>query len=161
MAAFIKKMARLALYAPPAAILAVLPMMHNLLRRHGSCLSLLHRIPESIQKRSVEDHLADDPFDMDCADPSECNATASSLWELEALESHYFVNVSNFVKTFRKKIDNRQSTFEIDNFLNHSYHDLLEEEFELQMKKTPALAFHQDKSLLFGNQDLIRQVWMF
>jgi U3 small nucleolar RNA-associated protein 19 len=47
-AAFIKRMARLSLYAPPHAIVMILPMIFNLLRSHPSCITLIHR-QESIQ----------------------------------------------------------------------------------------------------------------
>jgi hypothetical protein len=36
-------MARLALFAPPAATIMVIPMIYNLLHRHPSCVQLIHR----------------------------------------------------------------------------------------------------------------------
>lgn len=42
-AAFAKRLARLALTAPPTALLIVLPFIYNLLRRHPSCRLLLHK----------------------------------------------------------------------------------------------------------------------
>lgn len=42
-AAFAKRLARLALTAPPTALLIMLPFIYNLLRRHPSCRLLLHK----------------------------------------------------------------------------------------------------------------------
>lgn len=42
-AAFIKRLARLALTAPPDALLMVMPFIYNLLRRHPSCKVLVHK----------------------------------------------------------------------------------------------------------------------
>ena len=42
-AAFAKRLARLALTAPPEALLMVLPFICNLLRRHPACRVLMHR----------------------------------------------------------------------------------------------------------------------
>lgn len=46
-AAFAKRLARLALTAPPEALLMVLPFICNLLRRHPACRVMVHR-PEGI-----------------------------------------------------------------------------------------------------------------
>lgn len=42
-AAFAKRLARLALTAPPTALLIVLPFIYNLIRRHPSCRVLIHK----------------------------------------------------------------------------------------------------------------------
>lgn len=42
-AAFAKRLARLALTAPPEALLMVLPLICNLLRRHPACRVMVHR----------------------------------------------------------------------------------------------------------------------
>ena len=42
-AAFIKRLARLALRAPPAGAMACVAFVHNLLRRHPGCAVLVHR----------------------------------------------------------------------------------------------------------------------
>jgi hypothetical protein len=42
-AAFAKRLARLALTAPPESLLMVLPFIYNLIRRHPSCRVLVHR----------------------------------------------------------------------------------------------------------------------
>lgn len=42
-AAFIKRLSRLALTAPPEALLMVIPFICNLFRRHPACRVLVHR----------------------------------------------------------------------------------------------------------------------
>lgn len=42
-AAFAKRLSRLALTAPPAVLLMVLPFICNLIRRHPACRVLIHR----------------------------------------------------------------------------------------------------------------------
>ncbi|KAF6278223.1 nucleolar complex associated 4-like protein [Rhinolophus ferrumequinum] len=85
-AAFAKRLSRLALTAPPEALLMVLPFICNLLRRHPSCRVLVHR------PRGPE--LDSDPYDPGEEDPAKSRALESSLWELQALQRHYHPEVS-------------------------------------------------------------------
>ena len=73
-ASFIKRLSRLSLSAPPQGIVAILPMVYNLLKRHPSCMQLIHR-PDSLPGRP-------DPFDAEELDPLKTGALQSSLWEL-------------------------------------------------------------------------------
>lgn len=85
-AAFAKRLARLALTAPPEALLMVLPFICNLLRRHPACRVLVHR-PHGPE-------LDADPYDPGEKDPAQSRALESSLWELQALQRHYHPEVS-------------------------------------------------------------------
>ncbi|XP_045222219.2 nucleolar complex protein 4 homolog isoform X1 [Macaca fascicularis] len=85
-AAFAKRLARLALTAPPEALLMVLPFICNLLRRHPACRVLVHR-PHGPE-------LDADPYDPGEKDPAQSRALESSLWELQALQHHYHPEVS-------------------------------------------------------------------
>lgn len=42
-ASFIKRLSRLSLSAPPAAVVAIIPLVYNLLKRHPTCMVLIHR----------------------------------------------------------------------------------------------------------------------
>ena len=42
-AAFAKKLSRLALTAPPSGLVLILPFIYNLINRHPNCKALLHR----------------------------------------------------------------------------------------------------------------------
>jgi U3 small nucleolar RNA-associated protein 19 len=43
LAAFLKRLARLCLSAPPAALVAIVPFTYNLLKRHPALMVLIHR----------------------------------------------------------------------------------------------------------------------
>lgn len=49
-AAFIKRMSRLSLTAPPHGIVMIIPMIYNLIRRHPSCTVLIHNSNEHVNK---------------------------------------------------------------------------------------------------------------
>ncbi|XP_036870157.1 nucleolar complex protein 4 homolog isoform X2 [Manis javanica] len=85
-AAFAKRLSRLALTAPPEALLMVLPFICNLLRRHPACHILVHR-PQGPE-------LGTDPYDPEEEDPAMSRALESSLWELQTLQQHYHPEVS-------------------------------------------------------------------
>uniref|UniRef100_A0ABI8AF19 Nucleolar complex associated 4 homolog n=1 Tax=Felis catus TaxID=9685 RepID=A0ABI8AF19_FELCA len=85
-AAFAKRLSRLALTAPPEALLMVLPFICNLLRRHPACRVLVHRPPGP--------ELDADPYDPAEEDPAKSRALESSLWELQTLQRHYHPEVS-------------------------------------------------------------------
>jgi U3 small nucleolar RNA-associated protein 19 len=73
-AAFIKRMARLGLSSPPASIVIIIPLIYNLLKRHPTCMQLIHGKADS-EKNDSYDALQDDPM--------KSNALQSSLWELQ------------------------------------------------------------------------------
>lgn len=92
-AAFIKKMSRLLLTAPPESLLCALPMIRNWLARHPACHVLVNR-PGSTAE------LASDPFDPNEADPMRSKAMESSLWEIKCLLNHHYHEVVKEVMKF-------------------------------------------------------------
>lgn len=88
-AAFIKRFARLALACPSTGCLVAMSFIYNLLRRHPTCLCLLHRT-----QPASADYSAADPYDVNEEDPAKSHALDSSLWELEALRRHCVPDVS-------------------------------------------------------------------
>lgn len=81
-AAFAKKFARLSVSAPPNGALACLAFVHNLIRRHPSCMCLLHRPSKHTDGESL------DPFDMYAPALDDSKGVESSLWELGAARTH-------------------------------------------------------------------------
>lgn len=110
-AAFIKRMARLSLTAPPAASVIIIPFIYNLLKRHPTCMSLIH------SNKAVDD--ATDPFSMDNLNPYECKAIESSLWEVQTLSQHYYANVSTLAKIFSEQF--LKPKYNLEDFLDHTY----------------------------------------
>ena len=73
-ASFLKRLSRLSLTAPPHGIVAIIPMTYNLLKRHPTCMQMIHR-PNALPGRT-------DPFNPSEPDPLRTGALESSLWEL-------------------------------------------------------------------------------
>ena len=109
-AAFIKRLSRLSLNAPPAGCMACIAFVHNLLRRHPSCSVLVHREGKGGEKAAL---VASDAFKAAEEDPAKCKALESSLWEMETLKSHYFPQVAKFVTVLDKDLSDRVKTQEL------------------------------------------------
>jgi hypothetical protein len=60
--------------SPPQGIVAILPIVYNLLKRHPTGMQIIHR-PDTLPGHS-------DPFDAEETDPLDTRALESSLWEL-------------------------------------------------------------------------------
>ncbi|GAA5924671.1 hypothetical protein JCM1841_006381 [Sporobolomyces salmonicolor] len=134
-AAFIKRLARLALSASPAAIVTVVPLVYNLLKRHPSCMVMIHR-PLS---EDAEVDEASDPFDPLETSPTDSNALDSSLWELAALRQHYLASVAGLAQVFGEPM-NKQA-YAMEDFLDHSYATIIATEFSRKItNRAPALA---------------------
>ena len=111
-ASFIKRLSRLALHAPPAGIVAVVPWIYNLMKKHPTCTFMIHRELEA--RDGMED-----PFDMLEADPTSTKAIDSSLWEIVTLQSHYHPNVATLAKIVSEQFT--KNAYNIEDFLDHSY----------------------------------------
>ena len=173
-AAFCKKFGRLSLSAPPAGAMLCVSFIHNLMRRHPkSCLPLIHRDRDVVGGVGVnidnaeEDNTAaerdenvmkqkssnntihrrsfdEDPYDFLTKDPAKSRALESSLWEMTALENHYFPQVTKLVQMLRMDLGDRVKTKEIDisgggaeaqhSLCSANYYSLLKEELDVRLK---------------------------
>ncbi len=119
-ASFIKRLSRLALNAPPAGIVAVVPWIYNLLKRHPTCTFMIHReIRDLAGKEALENEGMEDPFVADESDPMVTNAIDSSLWEIVMLQSHYHPNVATLAKIISEQFT--KQAYNLEDFLDHSY----------------------------------------
>jgi U3 small nucleolar RNA-associated protein 19 len=119
-ASFIKRLCRLALNAPPSAIVFVTPWIYNLLKRHPSCTFMIHRETKDAEiQRHIRDHGAEDPFLPDERDPMATEAIDSCLWELVQLQSHYHPNVATISKIISEQFT--KQSYNMEDFLDHSY----------------------------------------
>ncbi|KAI3643584.1 hypothetical protein MP228_013139 [Amoeboaphelidium protococcarum] len=137
-AAFIKRMCRLCLSSPPAAILTMLAMVHNLMRRHPSTIVLIHRALSQVEEQKFC-HNSQDPFDMHQQDPSMAGAMQSSLWELEALKSHYLPAVVNMARQFQKQFTTQQLELQESEYMDETYSTMLRAELTKQHSKPAPL----------------------
>lgn len=148
-ASFIKRMARLALYGPPAAIVAIIPFIYNLLKEHPTCTFMLHRRPYPPYTQSTS-NLGADPYDPSEPDPQKSNAIHSSLWELETLQSHYHPTVASIARIISEQFTKQQ--YSIEDFLDHGYATMLESELKKDGKRAPVVEYKIPKRI-FGRED--------
>ncbi|XP_029506890.2 nucleolar complex protein 4 homolog isoform X1 [Oncorhynchus nerka] len=141
-AAFAKRLSRLALTAPPAVLLMVLPFICNLIRRHPACRVLIHR-------PSAADEACDDPYLMEEEEPSQCHALESSLWELQTLQKHYHPDVATAAMAINKPLSQQEDA--ISELLELSTYELMERDLKHKQSKTVPLEFDPATQLLQGS----------
>ncbi|KAL7627415.1 Maturation and nuclear export of 40S ribosomal subunits interacting protein [Parahypoxylon ruwenzoriense] len=166
-ASFIKRITRLCLNAPPAAIVAVVPWVYNLFKKHPLCTFMMHRVPRTPEEKEIlEGEGMADPFIADEEDPMETRAIDSCLWEVVQLQSHYHPNVATIAKIISEQFT--KQTYNLEDFLDHSYSSLLDAELSKQVKKPPVVEFMIPKRV-FLPQDpasevedsLLARLWDF
>ncbi|KAK7895933.1 hypothetical protein WMY93_021258 [Mugilogobius chulae] len=138
-AAFAKRLARLALTAPPTALLMVLPFIYNLIRRHPSSRVLIH-------KPSSQDELVEDPYNMEEKDPAKSCALDSSLWEIKTLQKHYHPDVAKTAMLINKPLSEQED--DIDELLEITAFELMERDLKTPQTKNIALEFESATRLL-------------
>lgn len=166
-ASFIKRLARLSLNAPPSAIVFVIPWIYNQMRRHPTCTFMIHReINDPEVKRLFQEEGYEDPFVPEETDPMQTEAIESCLWEVVQLQSHYHPNVATIAKVLSEQFT--KQTYNMEDFLDHSYHSLLDAEMGKPLRKTPVVEFHIPKRVLLPTDDpavnpdsLLVKLWGF
>jgi U3 small nucleolar RNA-associated protein 19 len=119
-ASFIKKLSRLTLNAPPGGVVAVVPWIYNLFKKHPTCTFMIHREATTAEAReNLENEGMDDPFLPDEEDPMKTLAIESSLWEVVMLQSHYHPNVATLAKIVSEQFT--KQSYNLEDFLDHSY----------------------------------------
>ncbi|VEU21566.1 DEKNAAC102512 [Brettanomyces naardenensis] len=136
-ASFIKKLSRLSLTAPAAGVISVIPFIYNLLKRHPTCMLLIHNV-EDEESKAKEFH---DPFNDKEIDPSKTNALESSLWELETMMNHYHPQVASLAKILSQPFG--KNSYNIEDFLDWSYQMLLDSELKKKFKGELSVEFEK------------------
>ncbi|KAI5290468.1 hypothetical protein KEM54_001474 [Ascosphaera aggregata] len=151
-ASFIKRLSRLALNAPPSAIVFIVPYIYNLLKAHPTCTFMLHReLRDPEAKQTVESEGMRDPFDNAEKDPLLTSAIDSCLWEIETLQSHHHPNVASIARIISEQFT--KPSYNVEDFLDHSYQGMLETELgsglleEKAFRKPPVVEFQIPKRL--------------
>ncbi|KAJ9101853.1 hypothetical protein QFC21_003193 [Naganishia friedmannii] len=169
-ASFVKRLARLALSAPPAAIIMIIPFIYNLLKRHSSCMCML--------QRDADDADSKDTYDEYEKDPMNTHALDSSLWELKSLQRHYLSHVATMSKVFQEVFTKPE--FQMEDFLDHGYATLFETEMKRKLRNPPALALEvegkvdafplakagaevegHDEDIGVATGDVVQELWVF
>lgn len=145
-AAFIKRLLRASLQAPPAGILTALAMASNWIRKHPETAVLVH---------AADSNPKADVYNATTEDPAASRALQSSLWELHALSQHYLPAVVTLAAAVGSPEQEKAPMFDLEDFYAQSYHNLLEQERKRQRKtkKTP-LTFRPPEAGLFGPDDV-------
>ena len=118
-ASFIKRLARLALNAPPSAIVVIVPWFYNLFKKHPLTTFMMHRVPRTKEEKELfESEGVEDPFLPDEKDPMETHAIDSCLWEIVQLQSHYHPNVATIAKIISEQFT--KQAYSLEDFLDHS-----------------------------------------
>ncbi|XP_076473087.1 nucleolar complex protein 4 homolog isoform X2 [Babylonia areolata] len=113
-AAFIKRLSRLALTAPPAGAKVCIVLVEILLVRHPSCSVLVNRPCHTCSS---------DPFLDRQEDPAKTCAMDSSLWEIKTLQSHYSPEVAQEAMSINHPIKQEKA---IADFLEGSTEQMIE-----------------------------------
>jgi U3 small nucleolar RNA-associated protein 19 len=119
-ASFIKRMSRLCLTAPPGAIVAVVPFVYNLFKRHRATTYMMHR--PAVDEEEREEWQREgyrDPFDEKETDPLQTRAIESCVWELETLMSHWHPNVATLARIIKEQFTKER--YQMEDFLDHNY----------------------------------------
>ena len=133
-ASFIKRLARLALHAPPSGIVVVVPWIYNMFKKHPQCAFLIQRLPVNTDEMDEwQEHGAHDPFDEDEPDPNHTGALESSIWEIETLQSHYHPNVATLAKIISEQFT--KQSYNLEDFLDHSYNSVRSCGFQVDSNK--------------------------
>eukprot|EP00293_Proteomonas_sulcata_P013489 CAMPEP_0184306826 /NCGR_PEP_ID=MMETSP1049-20130417/15724_1 /TAXON_ID=77928 /ORGANISM="Proteomonas sulcata, Strain CCMP704" /LENGTH=162 /DNA_ID=CAMNT_0026619173 /DNA_START=48 /DNA_END=533 /DNA_ORIENTATION=+ len=152
-AAFIKRLARLALGSPVTGSAIALPFIYNLLRRHAPCLTLIHKLQtieegdESADSEDLGKRVPHDPFDMDQPDPSKARALHSSLWELQVLRQHYAPDISKMANIFEDPITRQKPELSLAEALEITYRSLFEKNSNKKVKGGVPLTFQAPESV--------------
>jgi len=138
-AAFVKRLMRCSLNAPPSSILFVLALCSNLLRKHPETTSLIHRTTEGEGMHDIFDAMADDP--------EQANALQSSLWELGALSRHYYPAVVTLATSIGREEELNTPLHNLEDFMGHTSKSLFEQERKRKQKRKTPLTFVEPESL--------------
>lgn len=133
-AAFVKRLARLCLHAPPAAIITVIPFTYNQMKRHPALMTMIHSA-EVIEADAVFEGKGPsvciddvcsrltlhpvDPYRAGEIDPLKSGAAESSLWELASMRKHYHPSVSTLAKIFEEAFT--KPNYNMEDFYDHTY----------------------------------------
>ena len=132
-AAFIKRLTRCAISSPPPAILFILALVSNLIRKHPECSCLIHRNSTNKKVSDGGDEMTkfefEDGYDAEQDDPVKSNALQSSLWELAVLERHYYPAVATLAKSIGTPEEIKAPSYNVmGDFLQHTYSSLFDQE---------------------------------
>uniref|UniRef100_A0A182XBN4 CCAAT-binding factor domain-containing protein n=1 Tax=Anopheles quadriannulatus TaxID=34691 RepID=A0A182XBN4_ANOQN len=137
-AAFVKRLARLSLIAPPQDIVIILRFIGNLILRHPALKRLIFH-PTGGEASS-------DPYVMEERDPMKSKALESSLWEIAALQNHVLPSVASAARFISNPLPSVE--WDLSEVLEISENDIFHKEM---MSKTQDFFVNIDRPTgMFG-----------
>ncbi|XP_065366345.1 nucleolar complex protein 4 homolog A [Calliphora vicina] len=147
-AAFVKRLARLSLIAPPQDAIIILYFIGNLILRHSGLKSLIcAQQPQEV---------AEDPFIMEEREPTKSNAIKSSLWEVVALQKHAIPSVATAARFIAQPLPNKE--WDLSTVLEVKEDDIFDQEITKKSKQY-ALAFERPQTVFLPKNDKFQQHW--
>ncbi|XP_037907931.1 nucleolar complex protein 4 homolog A-like [Hermetia illucens] len=147
-AAFVKRLARLSLVAPPQDIVIILQFIGNLILRHPGLKRLIcHPSGGEVSR---------DPYIMDERDPTKSNALESSLWEVVALQNHVLPSVATAARFISQPLP--ATEWDLADVLEVKENDIFDQEIARRSKQC-ALAIERSQSMFLPRNDKIMQYW--
>lgn len=113
-AAFVKRLARLSLVAPPQDIVTIIYFIGNLILRHPGLKRLICH--------PIGNETPQDPYIMDERDPIQSNALESSLWEIASLQQHLIPSVAQAAKIIHNPLP--KGEYNLSNYLEINENDV-------------------------------------
>ena len=153
-AAFAKRLARLALTGPAHTLTMVLQFIGNLLLRHPGLQKMANLGDGSA---------SDDPYVMEEPDPAKCQAGESHLWEVAALQSHALPQVAHAAK-FIQKLDGStpiiQPEWNVNDLLENTYQDMFEVETKKKVFVNVPLTFEKPDTFKFPKGEIVSSLFV-
>ncbi|XP_054731297.1 nucleolar complex protein 4 homolog A [Anastrepha obliqua] len=147
-AAFVKRLARLSLIAPPQDAIIILHFIGNLILRHSGLKRLI------CAQAAIE--VSRDPFIMEERDPTKSNALDSSLWEVVSLQKHAVPAVATAARFISQPLPTTE--WDLSSLLEIKEDDIFDQEITKKSKQY-ALAFERPQSLYLAHDDKVNQYW--
>ncbi|XP_037807090.1 nucleolar complex protein 4 homolog A [Lucilia sericata] len=147
-AAFVKRLARLSLIAPPQDAIIILYFIGNLILRHNGLKSLI------CAQQAQE--VSEDPFIMEEREPTKSNAIKSSLWEIVALQKHAIPSVATAARFISQPLPKNE--WDLSSVLEVKEDDIFDQEITKKTKQY-ALAFERPQTVFLPKNDKVQQHW--
>lgn len=147
-AAFVKRLARLSLIAPPQDIVIILYFIGNLIIRHPGLKRLIcHPTGGEVSR---------DPYIMDEREPTKSNALESSLWEVVALQSHAIPSIATAAKFISQPLPTNE--WDLSSVLEIKEDDIFDQELARNSRQC-ALAFERPQTMFLPKGDKVIHYW--
>lgn len=148
-AAFAKRLARLALVAPQEDISALCTFIGNLMVRHPGLKRLMGDGSPEVNKNMP----SSDPYIMEERDPLRSNAMFSCLWEIKTLQSHVMPEIASAARSISDPLPTVER--DMGSLLDRTSADMFDKEIRKRAKEI-ALAFDKPPS---ARTERVTQYW--